>query len=82
MTLCSVMSHAVIFSYRMLNISTRKRVTKSYQIGYTMNLSDLCNAMKKILDKISCHRYFKEKKVKILKAVIIPFPVRQMICFL
>ena len=48
----------LVFAYReKLNISTRE-LQKFYQRSYIVNLSDLCNAIKKILDKISCHRCF------------------------
>ena len=57
-SLCSVMSHVVLFAYRMLIISTRKRFTKILPKTYAVNLSDLCNAINNILDKISCHSRF------------------------
>ena len=51
----------VLFVYRvMLNISTKNRIIKFYQRSYIVISSDLCNAIKKILDKISCHRHFKK----------------------
>ena len=50
------MSH-VLFAYPInLNVSIRNRVKKFYQSSYIVILSDLCNAIKKILDKILCHR--------------------------
>ena len=56
-----VMSDVVLFVYRvMLNNLAKNRIIKSYQRSYIVNLSDLCNAIKKILDKTSCHRRFKE----------------------
>ena len=42
-SLCSVMSQ------------TNNRVKKFYIRRYIVNLSDLCNVIKKIPDKISCH---------------------------
>ena len=46
----------LVCAYReKLNISTRE-LQKFYQRSYIVNLSDLCNVIKKILDKISCHR--------------------------
>ena len=48
----------LVFAYRKkLNISTRE-LQKFYQRSYIVNLSDFCNVIKKILDKIFCHRYF------------------------
>ena len=45
------MLYATTFSI-MLNISRQGReLQKSYQSSYVENLSDLCNAVKKILDK-------------------------------
>ena len=39
----------------------KKESQKFYQsqISYIVNLSDLCNAIKKILGKMSCYRHFK-----------------------
>ena len=43
----------VLFVYRvMLNISTKNRIIKFYQKSYIVMSSDLCNVVKKILDKI------------------------------
>ncbi len=36
----------------------RKELQKFYQKGYIVILSDLCNAIKKTLDKISLHWQF------------------------
>ena len=53
-SLCSVMSHVVLFAYpTTLNISTKNRITK---IPPKKFLNALCNRTKKILDKFSCHR--------------------------
>ena len=47
------MSHVVLFAYPIkLNISIKNTVTKFYQRSYIVILSHLCNATKKILDKI------------------------------
>ena len=51
----------VLFVYRvMLNISTKNRIIKFYQKSYIVMSSDLCNVVKKILDKILCHKHFKK----------------------
>ena len=56
--MCNVMSHVVLFAYPIkLNISTKNTVTKILAESYTVILSDLCNAIKKILGRISCHRH-------------------------
>ena len=39
-----------------------EKLQKCYQKSCTMNLSDLCNAIQKILNNISCHRHFKETR--------------------
>ena len=55
-SLCSVMSHVVLFAYLIkLNISTRE-LQKLYQGSDTVNLSAFCNAVEKLLDKISSPR--------------------------
>ena len=36
-----------------------EELQKFYQRSYHVNLSDLCNAIKKILDKTTCHNHFK-----------------------
>ena len=63
-SLRNVMSHVVLFTYRIkLNISTKKTVTKFYQRSYIVISSNLCNVIKKILDKISFPRQFKLTRV-------------------
>ena len=47
--------HVVLFAYPISRISRqRKRLQKFYQRSRIVILSDLCNAIKKILDNISC----------------------------
>lgn len=60
--LCSVMSQVVSFAYHiMLNISTGRVLQKFYQRSNIVNLNAFYNAVKKILDKISCHRHLGTK---------------------
>ena len=60
-SLYNVMSDVLLFAFSIkLNISTKNRVKKLGQGSYIVNSSDLCNAIKKILDTISCHRRFHE----------------------
>ena len=55
-SLCNVMSHVVFACPIKLNISTKNSYKNFYKRSYIVISSDLCNAIKKILDKISCHR--------------------------
>ena len=67
--LCSVISHVVLFAYQvMLNISRQETELQKFfkNLSYIVNLSDLCNATKKILDKISFHEHFKDKVTRAL----------------
>ena len=57
-SLYSMTSVAVLFAYPIkLNISTRKEYL--YQRSCVIILIDLSNAIKKMLDKISFHKYYK-----------------------
>ena len=59
-SLINVMSYVVLFAYPIkLNISTKNTVTKILPKKLYCILSDLCNAIKKILDKILCRKHFK-----------------------
>ena len=59
-SLYSMTSVVALFAYPIKsNISTRKGV-KFYQRSCRIILTDLPNAMKKILDKISFHKHFNE----------------------
>ena len=51
------MSHVVLFVYPIkLNILAKHSHKKFYKRSYIVILGDLCNAMKKIQDKLSCHK--------------------------
>ena len=53
-------SVVVLFAYPIkLNISTRKELHKFYQRNCIIILTDLSNATKKMLDKISFYKHFK-----------------------
>ena len=60
-SLCNVTSHVQLFAYPIkLDISTRKRAsTKILPKNLYCDSGDLCNAIKRILDKIPCNRHFK-----------------------
>ena len=62
-SLYSMTSVVVLFAYPIKsNISTRKRVTyyKFYQRSCIIILTHLSNAIKKMLDKTSLHKHFKD----------------------
>ena len=59
-SLYSMTSVVVLFTYLIkLNISTRKELNKFYQRSCIIILTDLSNAIQKMLDKISFHKHFK-----------------------
>ena len=61
LSLCSMTSLVRQFSDQIkLNISKSKAVTKFYQRSYTVILTDLSNAIRKLLEKISFHKHFKQ----------------------
>ena len=63
-SLCSMTSLVVSFSNQIeLNIVSRKarQLQKFCQRSYTVILTDLSNAIRKLSEKISFHRHFKKK---------------------
>ena len=60
--LYSITSVVVLFAYPIKwNISTRKELRKFYQRSFIIILTDLSNAIKKMLDKISFYKHFKRR---------------------
>ena len=51
-------AYVCISSNAELNMSTKNTVTKFYHRSYIVVLSHLCNAIKKMLNTIACHRHF------------------------
>ena len=61
-SLYSMTSMVVLFAYPIkLNVSTRKGLHKFYQRSFIIILTDVPDANKKMLDKISFHKHFKMK---------------------
>ena len=59
-SLYSMTSVVVLFTYLIkLKSSTRKQLCKFYQRSCIIILTDLPNAIKKMLDKFSFHKHFK-----------------------
>ena len=71
-TLYSMTSVVELFAYPIkLNISTRRELHKFYQRSCIIILTDLSNAVKKMLDKISFHKHFKVFTLSMISSPIL-----------